>query len=426
MGGDVRPMISKIRKAIFWLHLAVGVAAGLFILSMAVSGVSIAYERQVTAWTERGQRTVAVPVGAQKLGVEALTARVQEQRPDARLSGVTLYADPAASAVFNLGREEGVILANPYSGDVIGQGSPGVRAFFHFMTGWHRWLATEGAARPWGQGVTGAATLCYFVLLLTGLCVWLPRRWSWRNLRPITLLRRGLQGKARDWNWHNVVGIWSVPLLLVVTLTGIVMGYSWANDLLFRATGSPPPEQRGERNERGGPGRGSPGGLGGERGEREDRRGGRGKPEGGAPRLDLAGTDALWDQAAHRVEGWRSITLRFGQNGREPVTFNIDRGDGARPDLKAQLVLDRRTGETTRWQPYASQNTGQKLRQWTRFVHTGEAGGWFGQTIAAVAACGGGLLVWTGLSLSWRRFFGRRAIAPEADSSMEQAAKPPV
>jgi len=48
----------------------------------------------------------------------------------------------------------------------------------------------------------------------------------------------GLRGKARDWNWHNVLGIWCALPLLVIVLTGVVMSFDWANAMLFRLTGS--------------------------------------------------------------------------------------------------------------------------------------------------------------------------------------------
>ena len=35
-------------RAVFWLHLLTGLVIGLLVLSMAVSGIVIAYERQIT------------------------------------------------------------------------------------------------------------------------------------------------------------------------------------------------------------------------------------------------------------------------------------------------------------------------------------------------------------------------------------------
>ncbi|MEI9892584.1 MAG: hypothetical protein WDN28_01340 [Chthoniobacter sp.] len=33
----------------------------------------------------------------------------------------------------------------------------------------------------------------------------------------------------------------ALPLLLIITLTGVIMSYAWANDLLYRLTGNEPP-----------------------------------------------------------------------------------------------------------------------------------------------------------------------------------------
>jgi uncharacterized iron-regulated membrane protein len=43
------------------------------------------------------------------------------------------------------------------------------------------------------------------------------------------------------------------------------------------------------------------------------------------------------------------------------------------------------------------------MRQWARFAHTGELGGWPGQALAAVACAGGVVLAVTGLALASRR-----------------------
>jgi uncharacterized iron-regulated membrane protein len=40
--------MKKLRKIIFWLHLPVGVIAGLVILNMCVTGVLLTYEKQIT------------------------------------------------------------------------------------------------------------------------------------------------------------------------------------------------------------------------------------------------------------------------------------------------------------------------------------------------------------------------------------------
>jgi uncharacterized iron-regulated membrane protein len=59
----------------------------------------------------------------------------------------------------------------------------------------------------------------------SGVYLWWPKQWTWRHLRPAVWFRRGLAGKARDWNWHNTLGLWCAAPLLIVVLTGVVMSF---------------------------------------------------------------------------------------------------------------------------------------------------------------------------------------------------------
>jgi uncharacterized iron-regulated membrane protein len=112
--------------------------------------------------------------------------------------------------------------------------------------------------------------------------------------------------------------------------------------------------------------------------------------------------------AEQQVPGWKTVSVRFETSPSAPVTFSIEQGERGRPDLRSQLTLDPKTGELVRWEPFASFSLGRQLRSWARFVHTGEADGVFGQTIAALASAGAAVLVCTGFALAWRRFRERK------------------
>jgi uncharacterized iron-regulated membrane protein len=73
---------------------------------------------------------------------------------------------------------------------------------------------------------------------------------------------------------------------------------------------------------------------------------------------------------------------------------------------------------------FSDYNSGRKLRTWLRFLHTGEALGWPGQLVAAIASFGGAVLVWTGFALAWRRFFPRRRTAAAPQESTSAPAQP--
>jgi uncharacterized iron-regulated membrane protein len=116
------------------------------------------------------------------------------------------------------------------------------------------------------------------------------------------------------------------------------------------------------------------------------------------------------------VPGWASIFLRLPPRPGGLVTAFIQESapPGPGPNPRSLLTLDPLTADVAKWEPYAAANAGRKLRTWFRYLHTGEVFGIAGQIIVALASAGGAMLVWTGLSLAWRRFFAWNARRPAA------------
>ncbi|MFP2964417.1 PepSY-associated TM helix domain-containing protein, partial [Myxococcus sp. 1LA] len=233
------------RNIIFWIHLIAGVVTGLVIAIMSFTGVVIAFEKQIIEWAERDVRTVQVPSpGAPRLSVEELVERVRAVRTDGQPSGVTVFPEPDSAVLVSIGRGS-VTYVNPYTGEVLGNGAVGLRGFFQWNVELHRWLVASGDNRPVGKAITGASNTVFLFLGISGLYLWWPRKWTLRAMRPSLWFRRGLKGKARDWNWHNVIGFWSLPVLIVLTASGMVISYKWASNLVFTLTGNTPPATQG-------------------------------------------------------------------------------------------------------------------------------------------------------------------------------------
>ncbi len=362
-----------------------GVSAGLVIGFMSLTGVLLAFEPQISEWLERDRRTVQPPPGAARLSIETLVARAREASGDRRPSAVTLRADPTAALLVAFGRDGGALFVDPYRGTVLG-GRSRMHRFLDEVLEWHRWLGHRELGRP----ITGAANLAFLGLVVFGVYIWWPRGRTAAARRQVASFDRRLRGRARDFNWHKVIGVWCAPVLLVMTLTGVVMSYQWANDLLYRLAGSEPP----------------PGAAAPSPGRPTIRAGGPADaaPARHVPSRSLAGTDTLWQRAERQVPGWVAITLRIPTRPGEPATFLIQEPAGWHPAPRSRLLLDPATAEVVRCEPYAGQSLGRALRSWVRPLHTGEAGGAVGQSVALVAAAGGTVLVWTGLALAWRRF----------------------
>jgi uncharacterized iron-regulated membrane protein len=380
-----------LRKVLFWCHLATGATTGVVILIMSVTGALLAYEKQIIAWADTREYAVAPPSpGAPRLSIEAIIADVSEAEPRTAITTVAVRADPGAPVSLAAGPR--TLFVDPYTARVMGEGAPGVRRFFRVVTDWHRVLAFAGDRRPIGRAITGACNLAFLFIIASGIFLWWPRTWTRRQLRGVTVFNGSLQGKARDFNWHNVIGFWSAIPLFVIVLGSAIISYPLASDLVYRLVGeAPPARQRPEAI----PGNATAGGGGG-----ASRRSPQGTP--------VAGIDPLLARAERQVAGWRSISFRLPAAAEAPVVFTIDRGTGGEPHKRGTLTLNRPAAGIVRWEPFESLSQGRRLRTWLRFAHTGEVYGLAGQTVAGLVSLGAGVLMYTGLALAFRRFLAWR------------------
>ncbi len=310
--------MKTVRSAIFWVHLAVGAAAGLVVLIMSVTGVALTYEKQMLEWADRRAATLARGTRPEAPGAamppETLFAIAANVVPGKAPTGVTLRADAAAPATVTL---EGnlALLVDPYTGAIIGEPPAALRSFFRTMTVWHRYLALEGTSRATGKMMTGAANLGFLFLVVSGLYLWFPRVWTWMQFKNVLWFRRGLAPKARHFNWHNAIGFWSAVPLAIVVAGALPISYPWAGNLVYRLAGDTPPPA-------------AP------------------APARPAQQQALAyyahGVDASWAAALAAVPEWRTITTRLATSDKAPIVVTVDdrvRGstaEAADPDVRSR------------------------------------------------------------------------------------------
>jgi len=425
--------MKSFRTVLFWIHLVAGLISGLSVGIMCFTGTMLAFEHEIVEWAERDARRVAAPAeGAVRLPIQELQRKLREAQPDFRATGVTVENDPRAAITFSAGRDGG-FYADPYSGEFRQPASTKVHDFMHVLIDWHRYLALSGDNRPVGKLINGICNLAFFGLAVTGLYLWWPRSFSWRSVKAVTVINLKAAGKARDFNWHNAIGLWCAPVLIVLTLTAVPISFRWGGNLIYKIAGEEIPAQTGpggapatppvEINRpfpearplgydtvlarvqqdfpkwesislrSGSPQRGRPGG-------------GNAPAQAGAP--TAAPAQRPEGSAAPRREG----EGRGGAGDRQapqPLTVTI-RESGSWPrTATTTLTLNPFTGEVLNKAGYADLSTARQIRSWTRFLHTGQALGWWGQLIAGLACLGGCFLVYTGFALSWRRFFGKKS-----------------
>lgn len=370
--------MKSFRKVLFWMHLTAGATAGVVIFVMCVTGALLAFERQIIEYADSDIRTLGPAESHDPIKPQQIINILREARPDSKPSSMSIANEFGAVWTFNLGRD-GIVYVDPYSGQVK-EGTKTVRNVMSELRNWHRYVALSGDSRPTGKMITGVANVFFLFLAISGIYIWFPRNLNWKAVKAVTWFKRGLRGKARNFNWHNTIGFWTSLFLIVFTLTATVMSFQWASNLLYTLTGNEVPAQQQAGN----------------------------APPAEKPYEFPSDINAAWTTASQQAANWRTISLRLPIE-KNAAVFTIDEGVYWNIFGRSTLTVDAATGATTKWEPYGEQNSGRQLRSWFRFTHTGESGGTVGQIIGFIACVGGAFLVWTGFSLALRRFRNWRA-----------------
>ena len=363
----------SIHKLLYWPHLICGVIAGILILIMSVTGVLLTYERQIIAWAETNFET---PLHSSKtpLIIDDVINMNRKIIGDNKLRSIKIYNNPDTPLVI---RAKEYLYFNRYTGDFLGNGPIEVKTFLISLRGLHRWLSMEGENRTTARMFTGAANLMFLFIVISGIYLWLPKVLNWSNIKKILFLKKTRTSKARDFNWHNVMGIWSAIPLIIIISTATVFNYTWANKLVYNLAGEEPPV--------------------------------RGRPTSNSdlPTNIVTQTitfDAMFNAAKEVKNNWRSITMTYPKATDKEVKFSVDSGNGGEPQKKGDLFFNRISGQLEKWVPFSDFTAGKRARYYIRYLHTGEALGIIGQTIAGIVALFSTVLVWTGLALAYRKY----------------------
>ncbi|MDR3724171.1 MAG: PepSY-associated TM helix domain-containing protein [Terracidiphilus sp.] len=384
----------SLRALVFWTHLAVGLAAGIVVFALSLTGALLAFERPILAASDARVFGKLSPT-ATTIPISQLITRTGQTAGQA-VTAVALPANATRAIALTVGRDQ-VYLANPYTGEIKGPASVRLRGFFEQVTGLHRWFGLSGASRKTVIAVKGWFTLGFVFMILSGWILWLPPRWTPQALR--VRLRPGWAqtARAREYNWHHSFGLWlSIPLL-TIAVTGIIMALPWANALLFRATGSPLPAQQ-ERGGKGGPARG------GERPQQSKQENKQKNRHEQPSAIDpVINYEQIFSAARAQAGEWKTLQLRLPEDGARTVQVVADNGNGAQPERRTTLVF-RASGQLDHIERPADQSLGRRARLYVRFLHTGEVYGFIGEAIALLACLAAMMLVYTGIALALRRF----------------------
>jgi uncharacterized iron-regulated membrane protein len=211
-----QPQKIWLRRALFQLHLWSGIALGLYILLMSVTGSVLVYRNELYRATAP---KIFISTGSgPRLTDDQLGQAATGLYPGFRVVSITHARNPDEGVDVWL-RQGDVVkkrFFDPRSGSDLGNSVPtGFRLVTKLID-----LHDNLLAGATGRIVNGAGAFALLALAVTGLVIWWPGAKTWR--RSLTL-HKGVGWKRWNWHLHSTIGFWSFAFTVVFALSGLYL-----------------------------------------------------------------------------------------------------------------------------------------------------------------------------------------------------------
>jgi uncharacterized iron-regulated membrane protein len=217
MGFYRQPQNVWIRRAMFQIHLWTGIAVGLYVVVVCVTGSVLVFRRELMLIYANRPR-VAMRAGVDPLTDEQLAAAAKRAFPDFAVEKVWRGRrnNTPVDIWMNRGREKASHLFDPYTGADLGETRPrGVR-----VIDWLVSLHDDLLGGMNGRLVNGVGAILLLLLCISGAIVWWQgaRKWT----RGLTVRwRRGWQ--RTNWDLHSALGFWAMIAVAGWAISGIYL-----------------------------------------------------------------------------------------------------------------------------------------------------------------------------------------------------------
>ncbi|MFD2720763.1 PepSY-associated TM helix domain-containing protein [Hymenobacter monticola] len=404
--------MTPLKYAFRTVHLWLGLASGLVIVWVCLTGCVLAFEKELEqAW--HSERYFVAPASTPRLSLAQVAKAVQAYKPKAKIGSFKVYADPTRTVEVSLagapegskgsrpnnaaaeqkgqerasrpaageGPEKGPgkggkggkggegggprVFVNPYTGAVTGELNPRDN-FFKTVEMLHRGLV----AGKVGKLVMGISATTFLFILATGIVLWWPT--ARKALSTRLKVKWGSSWKRLNHDFHIVLGFYASVFLFVIALTGVGMSFDWVGEGINKLTHSP--LKRPEA------------------------------PESAAPVAGAAAPafapDAVLALARQQAPDAEFYAVQLPKDPKGSIRVAVLRPGAITENATDEVYLDQYSGQVISVQTYAQRPVGQRIRGLFKPVHTGAIFGWPTKALALVMTLLGATFPVTG-TIMW-------------------------
>jgi uncharacterized iron-regulated membrane protein len=378
------PRRTLLRRALFQIHLWVGIGLGVYVFVICVSGSALVFHHELAELALAEYHHV--PAGEQPdeasgrrgLTLSEVAAIMDRDRPDLRV--LSIRPPERADGTFEAGvlsnRKYHLAYVHPVTGAITGPVPPGgaVLSFLHEL---HANLLSLAGMGRWLNGIGGGFL---FLLCVTGIIIWWPGRGRWARAMKVD---RRANWKRVNFDLHNATGFWLLLPIAVLAITGSY--FTWPRQYraavasVLPVTAAEPPKS-------------NP------------------KNKGLTPPPSI---DDLVARARAEVPGWSLVRVGVPTGPEQVYTVFLraagSSGDAEAPRTMARVQFDRYNGALLKvTRPDAPRASGDRVIEWLGPLHTGNFGGTIVKSLYVVVGLAPALLFVTGFVIWWQRVIARR------------------
>ncbi len=228
------------RQVFFSLHRYLGLAIGLLLAFIGITGSLLVFEPEIDHWLTDRQFGQVIPQ-AQRLAPEQLITAAKVAYPN--LKPVSLYFPDQPEQPFKLRMKSSQpnpkvyldgnyeVFLNSYSGKVLGDRIERFN-YYRLLLNLHYRLFAEDV----GIVIAGIAGFLLMVLSFSGLVLW-P---GWRKLITGFKIKWNANPKRLNFDLHKVIGVTTVVFLVLTAFTGVCWNfYEFSQPAIYALTATP-------------------------------------------------------------------------------------------------------------------------------------------------------------------------------------------
>lgn len=356
------------KKVFGKVHLWLGLASGLIVFIVALTGSILVFEDELEMLFNR-DKLVVEKVGVQRKSYDELATLVQQSYPEKKIKGFFIYPDPERSVMFMIGKDKEefwYLGVDPYTGKMLGHQDNDKR-FFTIMLRLHRYLLMGTT----GKAITGVSCLIFISLLISGLIIWWPANKA--AIKQRFRVKWKAKFKRVNWDFHAVFGFYSFIFLLIIAATGLVWSYPWVNKMIYVISDGKPADKFKQ-------------------------------PVNTSPEYtSVVGIYERVVAGMHKEFPFKGET-RVLVPWEDSLSINAfkENKEIRLANVSSSAWFDRRSGAILRSRPYEKETTGSKVRRLIYPIHTGSLYGWPTKVVAFVVSLFAatlpvsGTLIWLG------------------------------